>query len=1020
MKLHALEIQAFGPFANKEAIDFSTLGENALFLIDGPTGAGKSTILHAICYALYGETTDSDRKDLGLRCDYADANVLTELSLEFSIRHDRYRITRIPTQMRPAKRGGGKTEQKPTAHLRRVLDNGKEETLVAKKTREADSEVARIIGLTPDQFLQVMVLPQGKFRALLLAKSDDRQAILSTLFQTEIYKRIEQLLKDKAGTIEKQNQAFEDQKGGWFSDVFVTNNDELAVSVKEARCLLEAKKISKDLAAEKKQQAAIVLEQAKELGQSFDTQLSTQKELEDCLHNTAKIETDKEFLKRAEKANAIAPQWKVLQGVLKDIETKQAEVKSTETDQEKAIARVDKAQKALEKAGAEYQQRDILKAEEGELRGYQEKQERLQVLKDASILADKNHQQAIDQKIALEVQVGTMTQAVNALQSTIESLGISVENKAECVEKKLISKGFFEQGKVLAAVQADLSCLKKDYQKQNDKFEKADKAYRKAEQGADKIEMLWFSNQAAVLAKKIEENQACMVCGSLDHPNKATFSKGSIEINQDAVDKARKTQNKLFKVLSTQKEVLQNCLHSVSDKEKNERQLVLQLSDQANRSVADLEIIYLANEEALIRIEANEKKRQQFKKQKTDKESECLPLDNKLNVIESEIPELIAIKSTAKSKLDSVNDRLPEKYRQQKVIEQALVNVRKKITNIEFKQAAANKKLTEALKDESSIQSKLSTLKHHVDDLKARQRDFSNEWEQALVASDFTGRQEFVDATLTKKEVDSLQKSVDVHEDAVKALQVALGLLAEQLNGKARPDLEKLQQISVALSDDFVGVEKLWEESSQVLKKRTDTQKKIKQIEEQQAEITKQYEVVGVLSKAASGRGNVRVSLERFVLGNILDQVLSVASDRLYTMSKGQYRLIRQNEEDQKRNTTAGLDLAIDDAYSGKSRPVATLSGGESFMASLALALGLSDVVQERSGGIQLDTLFIDEGFGSLDQESLQLAINTLVDLQSTGRSIGIISHVSELKEQMAKRIEVAESRQGSAIRIIV
>ncbi|MCK5354960.1 MAG: SMC family ATPase, partial [Methyloprofundus sp.] len=198
MKLHTLEIQAFGPFANKETIDFSALGEHALFLIDGPTGAGKSSILHAICYALYGETTDSDRKELGLRCDHAQADALTELSLTFSIRGDKYRITRIPTQMRPTKRGEGETEQKSTAHLCRILEDGEEETWVAKKKRDADARIEEIVGLTAEQFLQVMVLPQGKFRELLLAKSDDRQLILSTLFQTEIYKRIEDLLKTKA------------------------------------------------------------------------------------------------------------------------------------------------------------------------------------------------------------------------------------------------------------------------------------------------------------------------------------------------------------------------------------------------------------------------------------------------------------------------------------------------------------------------------------------------------------------------------------------------------------------------------------------------------------------------------------------------------------------------------------------------------------------------------------------------------------------------------------------------------
>ena len=231
--------------------------------------------------------------------------------------------------------------------------------------------------------------------------------------------------------------------------------------------------------------------------------------------------------------------------------------------------------------------------------------------------------------------------------------------------------------------------------------------------------------------------------------------------------------------------------------------------------------------------------------------------------------------------------------------------------------------------------------------------------------------------------------------------------------------LNELQQQYDALDTVFKELESVWATAGHYLQKLRDAKKKLAQIVIQQAAIKEQYEVVGLLSKAASGRGDIKVSLERFVLGNILDQVLSVASERLHIMSKGQYRLIRQNEEMQKKNTTAGLDLAIDDAHTGKTRPVATLSGGESFMASLALALALSDIVQERSGGIQLDTLFIDEGFGSLDQESLQLAINTLIDLQSTGRAVGIISHVSELKEQMAQRIEVIGSRSGSRIKII-
>ena len=270
MKLHSLKIQAFGPFANKEAIDFSKLGENPLFLIDGPTGAGKSSILHAICYALYGKTTDSERGGLGLRCDHAANDVLTELSLQFSIKGDRYRITRVPLQMRPAMRGGGETEQKPTAHLCRILDGGSEETIGERKIDNTNDEIEKIVGLTSAQFLQVMVLPQGKFRELLLAKSDDRQAILSKLFQTEIYKQIEQVLKDKAGSIEQQDKVFEGKKEEALLDAKVEDIEALVNAVKMAEQVLVERQKEKESVARQNQKKISQLEAAKAIGELFE------------------------------------------------------------------------------------------------------------------------------------------------------------------------------------------------------------------------------------------------------------------------------------------------------------------------------------------------------------------------------------------------------------------------------------------------------------------------------------------------------------------------------------------------------------------------------------------------------------------------------------------------------------------------------------------------------------------------------------------------------------------------------
>jgi exonuclease SbcC len=509
------------------------------------------------------------------------------------------------------------------------------------------------------------------------------------------------------------------------------------------------------------------------------------------------------------------------------------------------------------------------------------------------------------------------------------------------------------------------------------------------------------------------------VCGSIDHPNPAHYAENAVKINQQAVDDARELQAKQFKVVDGIKGVVQGALHSVTDKENEVKQLEKNLADNANKSVDKIAASYQTLEKELKQIETKETQLHKTKIQKDNKENESVPISNQIKEIEAQIPELTTRKATAKSELDSVNKTLPEVFRSPEAIKQELNQIGKKITDIEFKYTAANKEQIDSLTNQSSVQSKLNALNEGLDELNLRQKSQSQLWEKALINSDFVSQDDFVSAQLANDELEVIRNKVILHEDSIKALQAELGLLGKQLKDKQLPDLEKLQQSYDEVKDVFILAEQTWTDANQQLKKLSDTQKKIEQIEKQQTEIKKQYEIVGTLSKAASGRGNVRVSLERFVLGNILDQVLSIASDRLHIMSKGQYRLIRQNEEDQKRNTTAGLDLAIDDAYTGKTRPVATLSGGESFLASLALALGLSDVVQERSGGIQLDTLFIDEGFGSLDQDSLQLAINTLIDLQSTGRTIGIISHVSELKEQMAQRIEVIGSRGGSVIKMV-
>ncbi|SFG68232.1 AAA family ATPase [Neptunomonas qingdaonensis] len=1019
MKLQKLEIQAFGPFAGKETINFADLGENPLFLIDGPTGAGKSSILHAICYALYGETTDKERKDLGLRCDHADADTLTELALEFSIRGKTYRIKRIPSQMRPAKKGGGETEEKPSAHLRQVLADGTEETLVAKKVSDADKEIVKTIGLSASQFKQVMVLPQGRFRELLLANSKDRQTILSTLFQTEIFSEIERLLAARASDIDKKHKKFEENKQEALLEVQVTDQAALGEAIIESDGLLGECTRTKVQADQHR------LEENNKLKAASDLQLqfAQQKQKQDAL-NRLVMERDNNEVKRtqytrAEQATVIAPTWRSVQETGKDIQQKNTDITTAKSAGVEALAKTKAAEQAMTAAGTAYQQRDILKQRETQLDGYRGILSQYEQLQTTDLAAHAKLEQAKTQHAALESALVTKEHEIEQIKLSIEALGQSTAQKAQITEQQLSAKAQLLLRKNLDQANTELQRLQLAEKTAQIAFTDCLVEYQKAEEKADRLELLLRKNQAALLAEKLGEDELCPVCGSADHPQLATRSEDASDIDQDGVDQARSEQSRAATARNEADKQLENNKSAVIAKQTVIVDLVTQLGDDAQRHVSDMEQAHASLISQLDQIDKDEKSLTQRKQDQKTQEAAFKVTTDELAGIQKTLPELHQKKTLAESALKTAEANLPEQYRCTDALEKAIKDTSAEIERLEKAYKAAEAALNAAQLAQANAQAAIKGHGQNLIELNDRLRVRTEEWQQTLDASPFTTQAEFETARLDDALVTRLRQEVSHYDDQRKELTAELGLLAQQLQGKQLPELATLQAQAEATQTAFEAADSAWTEANNRCVLLNRIHERIQQLEADQQQVRQEYEVIGNLAKAASGNGKVRVSLERFVLGNLLDSVLSIASQRLRIMSKGQYSLVRQNEAEQKRNTTAGLDLAIDDAHSGKPRPVATLSGGESFMASLALALGLSDVVQQRSGGIQLDTLFVDEGFGSLDQESLQLAINTLIDLQSTGRTIGIISHVSELKEQMAQRIDVVGSRNGSSIRTV-
>ncbi|ANG62598.1 hypothetical protein A8C75_08955 [Marinobacterium aestuarii] len=1018
MKLHKLKLSAFGPFAGNESIDFSQLGENPLFLIDGPTGAGKSSLLHAVCYALYGETTDAERKELGIRCDNADPDVLTELKLEFSIRGQRYRIHRVPTQVRPARRGDGETEQKATAHLVRIADDGTEETLVPKKKTEADVHIRAILGLTTDQFRQVMVLPQGKFRELLLAKSDDRQEILSTLFQTEVYKRIEQLLKDKAGDIERQHRRFEESKTEALHEIHIADVDALLEAIAQSSTTLAERESAKAKADTFKRAEEAKLKAAEALQKRFEEQETKQTDLKTHQERKPEVDEARVRIQRAEKAAAIAPLWQTLQGLDQQIRVQDVETKAANSAVNQAKLEADEAVRSLQEMEKRYESRDELKATETRLAGYRKTLEGYESLKAAVQKANLAHQKALSRVEALDHEMASIDKTLEGQIEEIEVLGKQIGQKAECIELQIAAKRRLDTRVKLEAAAAYLATREKAVRVAQAALEEADRSYKQANTNADRLEMTWFTNQAAVLAQKLQLDQPCPVCGSSEHPHPAEFPEDIEKVNQDAVDQARRDASDCLNARYSSETQLTECVSAVQHQRKLITELESELGENATHTVDELTQAHRELEKRLQQICKSEQQLETVKANRKTEETKRIPLDTERTSLNKGMPELSAAKAAAENQLANAEKELPEAYRSLDALNRAILDTVQAIKKLETDYQGAQKRQAEASNAASAAQSNLKALNKQLQDLQTRRTTQSSLWQRVLSDSEFENQADFETSVLEETTTEELRTTVKGYDDKLRSLNSQLELIAQQLADQQPPDMASLEANHKASETAYQEAEKAWTEAQQAKALLNRTLAKIRSLETQQQAVQRQYEVVGKMAKAAGGRGDVRVSLERFVLGNLLDSVLSVASQRLHAMSRGQYRLVRQNEADQKRTMTAGLDLAIDDAYSGKTRPVATLSGGESFMASLALALALSDVVQQRSGGIQLDTLFIDEGFGSLDQESLQLAINTLVELQSSGRTIGIISHVSELKEQMPLRIDVSSSRAGSTVRM--
>ncbi|EOD9423857.1 AAA family ATPase [Vibrio harveyi] len=1010
MKPIKLTMQAFGPFAQTETIEFDKLGTNPLFLINGPTGSGKTSILDAICFALYGETTGNERQGIQMRCDMAAPTLLTEVTLEFSLHGKSYRVIRSPEQEAPKARGEGMTVRKHTAALYESTD---EEKLITSKTTQVKTEVTNIIGLNETQFRQVMVLPQGKFRELLLATSKEREEIFGQLFQTDIYKKIEYALKEKASAISKAKEEFDNQIRGALQVAGVSSEVELTEQHEALSVQFESVQKQEQESLAQLNAVKTELQKAEALSNEFKKREQAEIALKQHLEQSDAVSSRQLQLDNAKKASKVELPYVTLQNASK--QTQELEQKVAKLSQDLTVTNdaVKSKEGALQTAKEHAAQLPKLTEQQYQLEGMKGKLVEKSELEKAinAGLTQKSEFEAtlkkyiaLKEKLTLEAQQGQ--KSLDQARVDVASIG-SVE--AEIKQQQRLIQDLQK----LTGLNQELAKLDALTPSKQASVDQAKARYVELQRSADTLELSWHNAQAAVLAQRLQAGEMCPVCGSVEHPQPAQFV--GEEVTKVQVQNARNIEREGQVALNQLNNQLEQHNIAIGQYKQQIEQLSVELGQNALMDFGALQVSMQQFNERLQQLSSINLV--QLEQSVNELNQRCVTGEGKINDLQNQ---MVANESTIKvnqEQLVKLSASLDAKYSSLEVLEQDIVAIQKQIMDLNTSLETAQNHLQQAVLTKTNIESQLTTNQQWLNEALDRLNTAKADWEQALQASAFEDEAQFLACKVDEAEMQIWQQEIDAFKQTQIKLEQTLADLSSTLKDLALPDLEGFNVKLNSVQQSYVEARNQLDSTRSLFERLEKVRNDIATLHDKNTKLEDEYKVFGTLYYVASGNTGSRISLHRFVLGVLLDDVLIQASQRLSLMSKGRYILARKTEGF-KGSAGRGLDLVVEDSYTGKTRDVATLSGGESFMAALALALGLSDVVQSYSGGIRLDTLFIDEGFGSLDPESLDLAIQTLVDLQQTGRMIGVISHVSELKEQMAQRIDVEPSRLGSTVSV--
>ena len=924
MKPLKLTMSAFGSYAGKNVIDF-TGQQQGIFLITGDTGAGKTTIFDAITYALYNQTSGGERNGNMMRSQYAQPETETYVELEFLYRGQTYRVRRNPDyKITKTLKNGKIREQKVPHSVELTLPDG---TVFPEKKNATDAKIIEILGLTADQFSQIVMIAQGDFLKLLYTKSDERKMIFSKLFRTDIYWKIQENLRRKSmemdERIQENDRAFEQEKSRIIplpeseelplDELVERLRERLKDALKEQnlrRANVEElnKKITK---YEEINKLFVSLEKIRQTGKELEARQVESKERRQQIENALKADkvlvAEQQNLRQQQaveqSVQAIAKMEETLTNNQEMFETLKTQLQEVEAEQKREAADIQKKMLALEQSFPSYEALQNARSEE---------QQAKKVWEDLEKTSEESFHKKEAGIAALKEQQKQQEQVVEQTKKNWEQTSLSASESA------------------------------KHYEHMYEAF---------------------LKEQAGILAENLSAGCPCPVCGSTVHPDPAKLSDHAV--TELEVEQAKKTR--------AAAEEKRDLAYAAFEAEKTEKQ---KLAQAVEKEEADF---VLAQTIA--------------KQQRKEAEQNYVSLQK----IAEQIREKLVYPSLAEAK--------KQYAAMQKALEAAEQEIERKRQKVSELAEAMNTLKGQKLAEEENQKT-----------AKKLAAKTEKEYAKLLEKSGFVSEETYHLAILPERSRSKLEREEKEYESQCLRQQSEQKLLEKQVSGKTYTDTSELNEQLKAEKQALKETEKTYMELHTAYENDRSVLQNCAVYLEKGKKLESEDQVIKSLSKTANGRlsGSAKIDFETYIQRQYFKQIIHEANKRLLTMSNHQFILKLKEEANTGRKTNEGLDLSVYSLVTDSERDVKTLSGGESFLAALAMALGLSDIVERSAGAIHPDMMFIDEGFGSLDAQSRQQAIEVLGELAGDSRMVGIISHVTELKEQIDRKLVVSRTDKGS------